>query len=145
MHLISTNCLKDPTLLEPTYDAAILSENMNSQVLGDSGTRLCRAVSISVTAPTPLDSTSNTARSATPKLYRNFYLPNSGVQKTQGFSLPELTESLGYVLSVAQKVSLFSLYRETESKLWSYGFYHLLPSVFVPFNTKKPVTSVQGQ
>lgn len=38
MHLISTNCLKDPTLPEPTYDAAILSENMNSQVVGSSGT-----------------------------------------------------------------------------------------------------------
>lgn len=37
MHLVSNNCLKDPTLLEPTYDAAILSENMNSQIVGSQG------------------------------------------------------------------------------------------------------------
>lgn len=86
MHLISTNCLKDPTLLEPTYDAAILSENMNSQVVGSSRTQLCRAVSTSVTAPTPIDSRSNITCSATSKLHHNFNLPNSGVQKTQGFS-----------------------------------------------------------
>lgn len=86
MHLINSNCLKDHTLMESTYDAALLSENMNSQVGGSSGTRLCRAVSITVTAPTLLDSISNTARSATPKLHHNFYLPKSGIQKTQRFS-----------------------------------------------------------
>lgn len=58
-----------------------LREGLESRKLRDQALNS----SISVTALTALDST-NTACSATPKLHHNFYLPNSGVQKTQGFS-----------------------------------------------------------
>jgi len=84
MHLNYNNCLKDHALLEATYDAALLPQSTNSQVSRWKLRDWVLQSSISATDrnPTLLDSTANTACSATLKLHHNLYLPKSGLQKT---------------------------------------------------------------